>query len=342
MSNTDFLPFIFLLKQRDSSDGEEDDEEGSESGEDEKEEDQSSEESEVEQEGTNDKKEQKGKKKDKKEKPPAPIIKEVDPLLVVRPLPIIPPPEEVSCEDDKPHVLPRKLWLKIYHNLSQKELCICMCVCKTWNRWALDSRFWNRIDVSNRRITQSMLEGIVRRQPLALNLDHTNITFRQLEWLLQRLPRLLKLSLDGNTSAAVTSLLFASCPPLRSLDISWCEGVRDDLLFDLLSPPSEGKSRLRHLRELRLSGCDVTDETIRNISRFLPYLETLDVSYCSKMTDAGVDVLTSETSICRDILREIDLSGCVRITNASLECLTQCALDPRVLVQRCDQLIATT
>ena len=200
-------------------------EEESKSDKDKNEKDQSSEESEVEHEGTNDKKKQKGKKKDKKEKPPAPIIKEVDPLLVVRSLPIIPPPEKVNCEDDKPHVLPRKLWLKIYQNLSQKELCICMCMCKMWNRWALDGRFLNRIDLSIRRITQYMLEGIVCRQPLALDLYHTNITFRQLEWLLQHLPRSLKLSLNGNTSAALTSLLFASCPPLRSLDISWCEGV---------------------------------------------------------------------------------------------------------------------
>lgn len=220
-----------------------------------------------------------------------------------------------------------------------------MRVCRVWNRWLISNEFWKEITLSDRTINSVVLEGIVRRQPLNLGLVNCNITYSQVKWLLARLPRLTQLNLQGNSSTAVTALLTGICPPIEFLDISWCEGVRDDLLLDLLSPtrdslfPKRNKSRLGNLKGLALSGCDITDDSVRNISRFLPFLEKLDVSYCSKITDCGVDVLTSEASICRDILKEIDFSGCSKLTNASLLLLKQCAKEPRVVIERCDLLV---
>ncbi len=286
------------------------------------------------------------KKTVKKERPPPVIPDVVEPKYVVRPRPITPPPKEVKLEDDTSHPLPRQMWLRIFGYLSQSELCLCMRVCRTWNRWAITPELWSHLDASNRKITSVTLEGIIRRQPLKLNLSHCNITYNQVKWLLARLPRLIHLNLQGNTFSSVAALLSGVCPPLEYLDISWCEGVRDELILNLLSPPKDSlfpkrsKNPLINLKELSLAGCDVTDESVRHVSRFLPSLEKFDVSYCGKITDSGVDVLTSESSICRDILREVDLSGCRKLTSSSLEFLMQCAKEPRVVIERCDQLMS--
>lgn len=51
-----------------------------------------------------------------------------------------------------------------------------------------DKRLWTQIDLSRQRsITPPMLSGIIRRQPVSLNLGHTNISKKQLMWLINRL-----------------------------------------------------------------------------------------------------------------------------------------------------------
>lgn len=52
-----------------------------------------------------------------------------------------------------------------------------------------DKRLWTQIDLSRQRsITPPMLSGIIRRQPVSLNLGYTNISKKQLMWLINRLP----------------------------------------------------------------------------------------------------------------------------------------------------------
>ena len=251
--------------------------------------------------------------------------------------------EELKLADDTFHPLPRSLWLRIFSYLSQSELSVCMRACRTWNRWGLSHEFWTQISISDKKVTAAVLEGIIRRQPIKLGLSHCNVTCDQVRWLLARLPCLKGLNLCGNSSSAASALLSGVCPNLESLDISWCEGVKDSLILDLLSSNQDtakrNKSRFCDLKKLVMSGCDVTDETVKNIARFLPSLESLDLSYCTLITDSGVDDLTSESSICRDILMEIDFSGCSKLTTASLLLLKQCAKEPKVLLERCDKLI---
>lgn len=54
---------------------------------------------------------------------------------VIRPPPISPPPDRLPLKDGKTHVIQREVWMKIFNYLSHQELCVCMRVCKTWNRW---------------------------------------------------------------------------------------------------------------------------------------------------------------------------------------------------------------
>ena len=64
-----------------------------------------------------------------------------------------------------------------------------------------DKRLWTRIDLNHcKSITPLMLSGIIRRQPVSLDLSWTNISKKQLSWLINRLPGMLLVK--GPTCAA--------------------------------------------------------------------------------------------------------------------------------------------
>lgn len=54
---------------------------------------------------------------------------------VIRPPPISPPPDRLPLKDGKAHAIQREVWMKIFRHLTHQELCVCMRICRTWNRW---------------------------------------------------------------------------------------------------------------------------------------------------------------------------------------------------------------
>lgn len=54
---------------------------------------------------------------------------------VIRPPPISPPPDRLPLDDGNNHVMRREVWMAVFGHLRHQDLCICMQVCKTWNRW---------------------------------------------------------------------------------------------------------------------------------------------------------------------------------------------------------------
>ncbi|XP_063066864.1 lysine (K)-specific demethylase 2Bb [Engraulis encrasicolus] len=275
---------------------------------------------------------------------------------VIRPPPISPPPDSLLLANGRQHAMRRELWTAVFRHLAHKELCVCMRVCKTWNRWCCDKRLWARIDLSRcKSISPLMLSGIVRRQPATLDLSWTNISKKQLSWLINRLPGLRELRLAGCSWAAVAALCTASCPLLHALHLQWVEGLRDAQLEDLLSTPTdnrpgqlESRTRLRNLVDLRLAGLDVTDASLRLLIRHLPQLARLDLSYCNHITDQSVNMLTAAGTSTRDSLTEINLSVCNRVTDQSLSyfkrCGSICHIDLRyckqVTKEGCEQFVA--
>ncbi|KAI5101731.1 hypothetical protein C0J45_8934 [Silurus meridionalis] len=160
---------------------------------------------------------------------------------LVRPPPACPEPHCLPLDSGASHVLPRDVWLRVFQHLSHKQLCVCMRVCRTWSRWCCDKRLWTQIDLScQRSITPPMLSGIIRRQPVSLNLGYTNISKKQLMWLINRLqgtvPLLsLSLSLSLCVSFCVSGWLslcsLSVC--LSFLFLSLCESLSPFLSFCL-------------------------------------------------------------------------------------------------------------
>ncbi|KAF3849136.1 hypothetical protein F7725_015633 [Dissostichus mawsoni] len=251
---------------------------------------------------------------------------------VIRPPPISPPPDRLSLNDGETHVMRREMWMTVFSHLTHRDLCVCMRVCRTWNRC-----------------------GIIRRQPVALDLSWTNISKKQLSWLINRLPGLRVLLLSGCSWVAVSALCTSSCPLLRTLDVQWVEGLKDAQMRDLLSPPTDNRpgqldnrSKLRNVEVLRLAGLDITDTSLRLLIRYMPSLSKLDLSYCNHVTDQSVNILTAAGTTTRDSLTDINLSVCNRVTDQSLtyfkRCGSVCHIDLRyckqVTKEGCDQFIA--
>ncbi|KAJ7994122.1 hypothetical protein DPEC_G00262640 [Dallia pectoralis] len=268
---------------------------------------------------------------------------------VIRPPPISPPPDRLPLVAGKTHAVQREIWMKIFGHLTHRELCVCMGVCKTWNRWCCDKRLWTRIDLNRcKSISPLMLSGIIRRQPLSLDLSWTNISKKQLSWLINRLPGLRVLLLSGCSWTAVSALCTSSCPLLRTLVIQWVEGLKDAQMRDLLSPPTDNRPgqldnrcKLRNVVDLRLAGLDITDASLRLIIRHMPVLSKLDLSYCNHVNDQSVNLLTAAGTTTRDSLTEINLSVCNRVTDHSLTFFKRCGNICHIDLRYCKQVTKT-
>uniref|UniRef100_A0A3Q2PY19 Zgc:158376 n=1 Tax=Fundulus heteroclitus TaxID=8078 RepID=A0A3Q2PY19_FUNHE len=275
--------------------------------------------------------------------PPRPVQME---RHLVRPPPACPEPSCLLLDCGSAHIMTRDAWLRVFTYLSQRELCVCMRVCRTWSRWCCDKRLWTQMDLSRQRsITPPMLSGIIRRQPVSLNLGYTNISKKQLMWLINRLPGLLELNVSGCAWPAVSALCQAVCPCLKLLDLSRVEDLKDSHLRELLAPPpetrtapSEGRAgRFQNMTELRLAGLDLTDAASRLLGRHTPHLSRLDLSHCGSITDQTVRNLT--VSPLRESLTHINLAGCVKLTEQCVQ-LLQCCPALQTVDLRCCSLLA--
>ncbi|XP_036373203.1 lysine (K)-specific demethylase 2Aa isoform X2 [Megalops cyprinoides] len=243
-----------------------------------------------------------------------------------------PPPPATSCSPPSLLSLPsfrdvgnepgceKEVWVSVFRYLTRAELCVCMTVCKSWYKWSCDKRLWTRIDLSRcRSVSPQALSGIIKRQPITLDLSWTSISKKQLTWLINRLPGLKDLMVSGCSWSSISALSSPSCPLLRTLDLRWAEGVKDTQIRDLITPPGcDNRSKLRNMQSFRLAGLEISDSTLRLIIRHMPLLARLDLSHCRGVTDQSVNLLTAVGSSTRNTLTEINLAGCNKLTDGCL------------------------
>ncbi|XP_061606049.1 F-box/LRR-repeat protein 19 isoform X1 [Phyllopteryx taeniolatus] len=279
--------------------------------------------------------------------PPRPVQME---RHLVRPPPACPEPSCLPLDSGCAHVMTRDVWLRVFTFLSQRELCLCMRVCRTWTRWCCDNRLWSQIDLSRQRsITPPMLSGIIRRRPVSLDLGHTNISKKQLTWLISRLPGLAELTVAGVAWPAVSALCQGVRSCLRVLDLSGVDDLKDAHLRELLAPPADNRTargggtepragRFHNVTELRLSGLDLTDAASRLLVRFVPRLAKLDLSHCANVSDHSVATLAAPASPLRHTLTHLNLAGCAKVTEQSVPLLRRCPSLQTVDLRSCSLL----
>lgn len=258
------------------------------------------------------------------EKRNLPIIK---PRFAVRPGPVSPPDDYCIMVSGQRHPLSRTLWTYIFTFLPSADLARCLAVCQTWNRWCINPDLWKKIDLSKKRIVQTHLMGIVRRQPEYLDLSAVIMTQKQILWLLERIPLLKTLIVSKCSWATISGLCMSACPLLHNLDVSWATGLNDKCFEDLISPPVDRKpgvkniSRLHRLKSIHLSGTEITDVSLELMTLHLSQLEELNVSYCTRITDRGIQILASSKSATQDSLKVLNISGCRGLTELSLDAI---------------------
>lgn len=248
--------------------------------------------------------------------------------VVVRPAPAPPPPiQEMDGESNQQNsVYNKTAMLAIFQFLGMKDLLNCALVCRAWARYSIDPSLWKKIDMSHYNLRSIHLTAIVRRQPESLLLDWTNVNKIQLAWLLSRLPQLRMLSLQGCTWAGVRALKSCSCPPLETLNLNYVTSLNDAVLQEVLDSPTDSRpglidktSRLKHLKNLSLAGCDLTDRGVKYMIQYLSDLEILDLSSIGRLSDSGVAQLTSLPN-----LTSLNLANCKLLTETTLDHLTRC------------------
>uniref|UniRef100_A0A671N7A3 [histone H3]-dimethyl-L-lysine(36) demethylase n=1 Tax=Sinocyclocheilus anshuiensis TaxID=1608454 RepID=A0A671N7A3_9TELE len=197
----------------------------------------------------------------------------------------------------------REVWVSVFRYLTRAELAKVCVGC--------DKRLWTRISLSRcRSISPQALTGIIKRQPVTLDLSWANISKKQLSWLINRLPGLKDLVLSGCNWASVSALSSPSCPLLRSLDLSCADGNPKTAQLD-------NRSQMKNMQCLWLCGLEVTEATLRLIIRHMPLLTRLELSHCP-ITDGALNLLSAVGSSTRNTLTHLNLAGCSRLTDRCL------------------------
>lgn len=260
-------------------------------------------------------------------------------------------PWEENKDDHDPSVSPSSprrnsddaIWFNVFRYLRRKELCQCALVSRSWFKWANDQRLWKDCAIRNRHIKAAYLTGVVRRQPESVELSWTDLDAKQLLWLLQRLPRLKSLRLAGLSQATIEALATTATPLLRRLDLAEADSITDAIVRDIVGPPAdyrpgifETKSRMRYLTSLSFKGCNISDITLRFMTIHLKFVESLDLSYCTLISDDGLDALTgNEGSAFPDSLQQLLLVGLRKITGQALTHLSRCSSLAEIDLRHC-------
>nr|XP_020840115.1 F-box/LRR-repeat protein 13 [Phascolarctos cinereus] len=95
------------------------------------------------------------------------------------------------------------------------------------------------------------------------------------------------------------------CKNLQELNVSECEGLNDEVMRYV----SEGCPALTHLN---IAHTEISNRTLRLLSRCFPNLQKLSLAYCRKFTEKGLQYLSLGKG-CHKIT-DLDLSGCTQIS----------------------------
>ncbi|XP_023372597.1 lysine-specific demethylase 2B [Otolemur garnettii] len=200
---------------------------------------------------------------------------------VIRPPPISPPPDSLPLDDGAAHVMHREVWMAVFSYLSHQDLCVCMRVCRTWNRWL-------------RTLDVQWVEGLKDAQMRDLLSPPTDNRPGQMDNR-SKLRNIVELRLAGlDITDASLRLIIRHMPLLSKLHLSYCNHVTDQSI-NLLT--AVGTTTRDSLTEINLSDCNkVTDQCLSFFKR-CGNICHIDLRYCKQVTKAGCEQFIAEMSV---------------------------------------------
>ncbi|KJE90412.1 hypothetical protein CAOG_08543 [Capsaspora owczarzaki ATCC 30864] len=256
--------------------------------------------------------------------------------------------------------LPPEVMLLIFSHMDVVSLCRCAQVSKYWNFLALDGSLWQNIDffAFQKHVQDSHIEHIARRcgnflRRLSLygcenvydkairvfarhchNIEDLNLsqctalTDFTVQAISVECHAIKRLSLANCTQ--ITDLMFPflarGCPELEELDVSWCSMMgRFGLKLYATDTGSQfGAHFTTRLRFLRLKGCSrITDAGLDVLAAACPELRGIDLTACICVGDVGIRSLARHCPK----LERLCISHCPLISNAALKCLGEACPD---------------
>lgn len=188
--------------------------------------------------------------------------------------------------------LPRAIAIKIFSYLNIEELSICRAVSREWNIMTQSPSLWAKIDYSVCRHQVSDYAAAKHSQISRLYLS--------------------RLNLSGTCLELSTYKAFASCRNVQQLNLSNSVYLSDDHVQTITE-------RMPALLALDLSHTNITDASLRFISKTGVNIQFLRLAYCTKFTSHGLYYLGTGEG-CR-LLRSVDLSGCLQIPSNGFKSL---------------------
>eukprot|EP00079_Xenopus_tropicalis_P023226 XP_012815465.1 PREDICTED: F-box/LRR-repeat protein 13 isoform X2 [Xenopus tropicalis] len=188
--------------------------------------------------------------------------------------------------EDNVSQLPPKAVLKIFSFVDLIDLARSAQVCRSWKIISQNSSLWSSIDFSS--VRQYVQDKFVVNTLRKCRLYVIRLNFRSCS------------SLHWPTFKAI-----GECKNLQDLNLSECIHLNDESIRIIC----EGCPALLYLN---ISHTDVTNATLRIVSRCLLNLQFLSLAYCRKFTDKGLQYLGSGKG-CPKLIY-LDLSGCTQIS----------------------------
>ncbi|KAM9313239.1 F-box and leucine-rich repeat protein 13 [Gastrophryne carolinensis] len=188
--------------------------------------------------------------------------------------------------EDAVSQLPQKAVLKIFSFMDLIDLARSAQVCRAWKIIVQNSSLWNSIDFSlvRHRIQDKFVASVLRKcRPYVIRLN------------LRRC-----FSLHWSTFKGI-----GECKNLQDLNMSECQNLNDEAMRVIC----EGCPALLYVN---LSHTDITNTTLRVMSRYLLNLQYLSLAYSKTFTNKGLQYLGSGKG-CQKIIY-LDLSGCTQIS----------------------------
>jgi Leucine-rich repeat (LRR) protein len=237
--------------------------------------------------------------------------------------------------------LPVELLEIIFNYLTIKDLFQASAVCKDWSTitWTSQTKL-NFSPLWSQLTSEKVIRLLSKTNPNKLtcvNLYHClNITDPVVDYLIAERPYISKLVLTLCDQISPSALArIGNFKKLASLDVSFCQTVTDEplkswanlqclerlFMSHCRSITNDGIRSLKELPKLKqfhLSSSHqlITDEGVELIAAQFPNLEILDLSYCKKVTDAGIKHLAQLKN-----LKTLDVSCCPSVSDESISVL---------------------
>lgn len=174
-------------------------------------------------------------------------------------------------------------------------------------------------------LTDKWLEGaFVRQVPTLVELDLgmcKQITDSSLDKISKFLPCLEILDLGGCSGITNTSLQMIAdgLKRLKKLNVRSCRHVSDIGISHLAGLNGKSSEGTRSLEYLGLQDCQkLTDEALKYVSVGLHQLQSINLSFCSGVTDFGLKHLAKMSS-----LKELNLRSCDSVSDAGMAYLAE-------------------